>query len=541
LHSPSQMGRWVEYDQYAWHGHSPNHHNQQQQRSSCGSSGAVLGTCDGLHAQLVLLCAHSQGSLTLRQLAHSQATMMVFGRVSLGKQPASEGDAGGQAAAGAKSSGGSKSSDQADVAAAAAAWAKKLALTQPLPAPSLVVLRGPGVAPEVIPVKPGSAKELEKTIHDKGLMWQVGGQCGLLGSWWSGSLMWCSGWRQVAAGAEAQEMYAWLTRPNRPKADTLHLCQHALSRIRAIPLCRPTTLLPAACLQMIPALRPNTVETLRCMWGRAAQMSHSYPTSSSSQLCVVLVGRGAGVLDAGRRNMLRLSRLLAQHSTTPSRHPRTSAAAAALMDGRLRLTWVDAAAQPKFCKEHTRGAAVPATTRSGSATTGSTSLGEALPPAVCGGPRFMLQELRQVVSDVAHHVSQLDWRAAAAVSARLLSHHHPAVLLAYRPVPSGATQSSSTGSKYRFAVLPDLDMSDGSLSDQVLETAAEWVGDMHRAVVSPGGERGRGSSKAGHDGSTATLYHLPGSRFPSDLLGDDDPGALEFLHERVNQAKRWAG
>lgn len=127
--------------------------------------------------------------MSLRQLAHSQSAMMVFGRVSLGKPGTSSSGGGdtGQQSAGGKSGGASQSSDAGEVAAAAASWARKLNLTHPLTPPTLVILRGPGVTPEVVTVKPGSGRELEKTVNDKGLMWQVGHRSvACQARWW-----WC--------------------------------------------------------------------------------------------------------------------------------------------------------------------------------------------------------------------------------------------------------------------------------------------------------------------------------------------------------------
>jgi hypothetical protein len=96
---------------------------------------------------------HLQGSVSLRQLAHTHAAMMVFGRVVLGKDKHSMG----------------KDDEQRQTAA----WARIMRVTeQELVAPCIVLLRGPGAAPELFHIQHGTT-ELEKKLNEKGLMWQA--------------------------------------------------------------------------------------------------------------------------------------------------------------------------------------------------------------------------------------------------------------------------------------------------------------------------------------------------------------------------------
>ncbi|GFH23701.1 J domain-containing protein [Haematococcus lacustris] len=101
-----------------------------------------------------------KGSLSLRQLAHNQRSMMVFGRVVLAKTH--------------NASGGSKAARFTTTDSnLAAAWASRLGLPT-VQVPSMVFFRGPGAEAEVLVVKPGQGgKELEAQINKQGLMWQV--------------------------------------------------------------------------------------------------------------------------------------------------------------------------------------------------------------------------------------------------------------------------------------------------------------------------------------------------------------------------------
>lgn len=268
------------------------------------------------------------------------------------------------------------------------------------------------------------------------------------------------------------------------------------------------------------------------MWGRKAQLSHSHPTSSSAALCVVLVGRGRHALEAGRRNMFRLDRALALHSMDKEQYPRTAKAAAALMEGRLRLTWVDAALQHTFCMQHTRvhGPAL------------QSSRAGPVPPAVCGGLWHTAAQLYQATHKAVQQAVQWIRPPAEPVTGggpqvqeaqvRLPG----AVLLAFRPAPFSPTSSSS---RYTFVALPHLDMSSPDLSEAQVQEAAEWVADVMAAPAPslPSRPNARGSKV---EPNGVAMYWLPQKAFPAELVPDDEPDVLEYLTERFRVFSRCA-
>lgn len=221
---------------------------------------------------------------------------------------------------------------------------------------------------------------------------------------------------------------------------------------------------PPFLMQIVQALRPNTLAPTGCAYGHeAAVVRHQ---GSLAQLCVAVIAPGGPALHTGRVNMMKLGGLMAAHAHTQNLNPHTAPAAAAAASGKLRFLWVDGSVQRTFCAQH------------------FSVMGVEVEEAVCGGRwgAGLLRRARAALRTLASTSGGLKPKCQAALSA-LRSPPAKAYLLAYRPA---ASNRAGTGpGSHLFSLYTQLDLSSKNFSDPELVDAGIWLSSCISAPAPP--------------------------------------------------------